>query len=99
MFLDDWLARLFAGARRVRYAWRPAATRTGVRKSVAAARPPPRIDGAGEVLGIGRACRQPAWRGAMESDCGYRKKADLGFQTGMTTGLRKKPKASNAIGS
>ena len=39
-------ARLFAWAGRVRYAWRPAATRTGVRKPVAAARPPARIYGA-----------------------------------------------------
>ncbi len=82
MFLDDWLARLFAGARRVRYAWRPAATRTGVRKSVAAARPPLRIDGAGEVLVVGTTCHPQARRGAWEPDCGYRKKADLGFQAG-----------------
>ncbi len=52
MFLDDWLARLFAGARRVRYAWRPAATRTGVRPTVAAARPAPANDTA--RLGLGR---------------------------------------------
>jgi hypothetical protein len=39
-------ARLFAWAGRVRYAWRPAATRTVVRKAVAAARQPMRIDGA-----------------------------------------------------
>ena len=39
-------ARLFAWAGRVRYAWRPAATRTMVRETVAAARQPTRIDGA-----------------------------------------------------
>jgi len=39
-------ARLFAWAGRVRYAWRPAATRTVVRQAVAAARQPMRIDGA-----------------------------------------------------
>ena len=37
--------RLFLWAERVRDAWRPAATRTGVRESVAAARQPTRIDG------------------------------------------------------
>jgi len=37
------LARLFAGAGRGRYAWRPVATRAGGSKLVAAARPPRRI--------------------------------------------------------
>jgi len=48
-------ARLFAWAGRVRYAWRPAATRTGVRKAVAAARQPMRIDGAMSPI--------PLWKG------------------------------------
>ena len=41
-------ARLWAGVGRVCYAWRPAATRTGVRKP--AARPPPPRDGARTLL-------------------------------------------------
>jgi len=41
------LTRLFMRAGPVRYAWRPAATRTRVRKSVAAADPPAKTDGAG----------------------------------------------------
>jgi len=49
------VARLFARAGRVRYAWRPAATRTGVRESVAAARPPAQIDGAIGALVFERA--------------------------------------------
>jgi len=44
-FRSPW-ARLFARAGRVRYAWRPAATRAGGSKPVAAARPPARMDGA-----------------------------------------------------
>src|ERR1035437_4531876 len=39
-------ARLFARAGRVRYAWRPAATRTVVRETVAPAHQPTRIYGA-----------------------------------------------------
>jgi hypothetical protein len=38
--------RLFAGARRVRYAWRPAGPRAEGPKLGPAARRPPRIDGA-----------------------------------------------------
>jgi prepilin-type N-terminal cleavage/methylation domain-containing protein len=52
-------ARLFAGARRVRYAWRPAGPRTGVRESVPAARRPPRMGR--RELGSGR-----DWLGAFK---------------------------------
>jgi hypothetical protein len=40
------LSRLFLRAWQVRYAWRPAATRTKVRETVAAACPPAKTDGA-----------------------------------------------------
>jgi hypothetical protein len=46
-------ARLFAGAWRVRYAWRPAGPRTVVREPVPAARRPLRI--ARREIGSGRA--------------------------------------------
>jgi hypothetical protein len=52
-------ARLFAGARRVRYAWRPAGPRTGVRESVPAARRPLRMGR--RELGSGR-----DWLGAFK---------------------------------
>jgi len=79
------LARLFAGAGRVRYAWRPAATRAGGSELVATARPPLRIARRGVGL----------WLMGLRED----KKTGLWFQTGVTTGLTDKPKTSNAIGS